>query len=315
MEYLYGPVFSRRLGFSLGVDVLPKKYCPFECVYCQLGKTEKRTLTRFSYVNLERLRKELKEVIKQKSRINYITFSGSGEPTLHKELDKLISLVKRTTHYKYPVCVITNSSLLYRKEVRKELEEADLIIPSLDAADPRVFEKINRPYKSVTIDKIVSGIIALRKEFKGQIWLEIMLVKGSNDTKEEAERLAELVSYIKPDKVQLNLPLRPTAENVAIPDRKRINQISRIIGKKAKVIAPIIPDKQKLLTREISNKIMEFIARRPATVNELKDALGTTVSQLNTCLWALVKAKLIKEVQHQNRRYFTLGQSCFRKLP
>ena len=315
MEYLYGPVSSRRLGFSLGIDVLPKKYCPFDCVYCQLGRTCKKAVTRFSYVNLDRLRKELRAVIKKKPRINYITFSGSGEPTLHKNLDKLIALVKRTTKYKYPVCVITNSSLLYRKEVRKELKEADLIIPSLDAVNPSVFARINRPYKSITIDKIVAGIIALRKEFKGQIWLEIMLVKGFNDTKEEAERLAEVVSHIKPDKVQLNLPLRPTARKVAIPLRKTIRLIARIIGKKAKVISPPIPNKQKLLTREISNKIVEFIARRPATVGELRDTLGVTPSQLNKYLSVLLHKKLITEERHENRRYFTAGQHCFKKSP
>ena len=154
-NYFYGPVPSRRLGVSLGVDIIPRKTCSFDCVYCQLGPGSKRCIKRSSYIDIPVFKKELRDCVRKNPALDHITISGSGEPTLHTDLDKIISIIKKTTHRKYPVCVITNSSLLYRKKVRDELQGADLIIPSLDAARASVFRAVNKPHASITVDKVI----------------------------------------------------------------------------------------------------------------------------------------------------------------
>ena len=228
-NYFYGPVPSRRLGFSLGVDLLSKKTCSFNCLYCQLGPNSKKTAKRFSFSKLPKFKEGLKEIIGRNPKINYITISGSGEPTLYKGLDKIIAAIKKVTQNKYPVAVITNSSLLYKGEVRDELKKADLIVPSLDAATSKTFSKINRPCKGITLKRIVSGLIQLRKEFKGKIWLEIMLISGINDSKREIEKFKEIIDKISPDKIQLNLPVRPAGVKISLPSRSKIEDRKSVV--------------------------------------------------------------------------------------
>jgi len=171
---LYGPGPSRRLGYSLGVDLLPFKTCSLSCIYCQLGNSPKKTIRRINPYSEKKILEEIKEFLKTGARVDFITFSGSGEPTLNKSTGWLIREIKKFTNI--PVAVLTNSTLLSRAGVRKELSAADVVVPSLDAATQRVFEKINRPHPSLKIEKIIDGMVKFRKEFKGQIWLEIMLV-------------------------------------------------------------------------------------------------------------------------------------------
>ena len=177
--HLYGPVPSRRLGYSLGVDLLPFKTCSLSCIYCQLGNSPKKTIRRINPYSEKKILEEIKEFLKTGARVDFITFSGSGEPTLNKSIGWLIREIKKFTNI--PVAVLTNSTLLSRAEVRKELAAVDVVVPSLDAATQRIFKKINRPHPSLRIEKIIEGLVKFRKEFKGQIWLEIMLVKGVND--------------------------------------------------------------------------------------------------------------------------------------
>jgi len=237
MTYFYGPVYSRRLGFSLGVDLFPKKTCSFDCVYCQLGPGKEKLTRRISSVDLSQLKQELKAIIRKKPRIDFITISGSGEPTLHKNLDKIIKAIKVVSRGKYPVCVITNSSLLYRKKVREELGRADLIIPSLDAATPKTFRKINRPSAELGLKKVLGGLVKLAKQFKGEIWLELMLVKGVNDSLAEAKKFKEIIKRINPDKLQFNLPVRPATTKLELPSSKKLEQIKKIIGFDAEVVS------------------------------------------------------------------------------
>lgn len=247
MNYFYGPVSSRRLGLSLGVDLMPKKLCTFGCLYCQLGETIKKTQRRFSWVDLNQFKKELKRIIKARPKIDYITISGAGEPTLHKGLDKIIKAIKVTTGNRYQVCLITNSSLLYRPGVRKEILGVDLIIPSLDAGCEETFRKINRPDKGITLRKVISGLRALHQEFKGKIWLEVMLVKGVNDSIAEAEKIKEIVKDLRPDKVQLNLPVRPSAIKLKLPDVDRLSRIKQIIGSVAEVVSDFYDGRKQFM--------------------------------------------------------------------
>lgn len=304
MSYFYGPVPSRRLGFSLGVDLTPRKKCSFDCVYCQLGKTPKKTIKRFSHINIKKFQDELRQILKDKPKIDYITISGSGEPTLHKGLDKIIGNIKKITRGKIPVCIITNSSLLYQPSVRRELRDADLIIPSLDAATPQTFQKINRPHKSITFKRIIDGLIKLRKEFKGKIWLEVMLVKGINDNIRQAKRLKELVDKINPDKIQLNLPIRPAPENISIPSSKTVLRIKKIIDRKIETISTTRSKKQTRLYKKVDSQILKYLRRRPANLDDLTISLGINCSDIIKHLADLLNEGKIKSTIHRKKRYF-----------
>jgi len=242
--YLYGPVFSRRLGYSLGVDLLGSRVCDFACLYCQLGKTAKKTGRRFWRVDLKRLGRELDFALSRGREIDYVTISGSGEPTLHQHLDKIIALIKKKVRGRARTCVITNGSLLWMPQVRKELLSADLVMPSLDASGEDAFKKINRPLKGLTLAKVVSGIAAFRKAYKGELWLEIMLIKGLNDGDVSLEGFARLINRIRPDKVFLNLPERsaPLARRSLMPAKDKIKKFERAISRVCGLVrAKVLP--------------------------------------------------------------------------
>lgn len=219
MKYLYGPINSRRLGLSLGINLTPPKTCTFDCVYCQLGKTSIRIIKRSEYIRLSEITEELKEWLNSHKdtveSLGYITISGSGEPTLNSKISDLISFIKGLSGIK--VAVITNASLLTDPSVRKDISGADLIIPSLDAATQEVFQKVDRPHGDLKIEEIINGLIALRSQFKGKIWLEVMLVKGINDDIRHIRKLKEIIERINPDKVQLNSPVRTASEAGILP--------------------------------------------------------------------------------------------------
>lgn len=308
MSYFYGPVPSRRLGFSLGVDVTSKQTCSFDCIYCQLGRSSKKTIRRFTYVKLKDFEKELRSIVKAKTKIDFVTISGSGEPTLHKGLDRIIKSIKKITRNKHPVCVITNSSLLYRKQIRKELLSADVIMPSLDAVSNRIFRKINRPYSRLKISNIIEGLIKFRKQFKGKIWLEIMLVKGINDTISEAKKFKEAVLRIKPDKVQLNMPVRPSEIKCSIPSLEQIHKISNIIDRNIEVInLPNYSKYQKAQNKDKEKKILEFLKVRPATLQDLSSALGLNASEVLKYVDYLTRNNKLKQKTQNNKKYFVFS--------
>jgi wyosine [tRNA(Phe)-imidazoG37] synthetase (radical SAM superfamily) len=239
MKYIYGPLHSRRLGFSLGLTLTPHKICSFDCAYCQLGSTTLKTAERKEYISATEVLEELKSWLAhhpdEARQLNYITFSGSGEPTLNINLGRLIQEIKQLTPV--PVAVITNASLLADAALRREILSADLIVPSLDAVTPKAFEKIDRPQPGVKIEEIIAGLIALRKEFRGKLWLEVMLVKGINDDLRQIKKLKEAVEQINPDKIQLNSPVRTTAEpGISCLDKAKLKKIAGILGEKAQIL-------------------------------------------------------------------------------
>jgi wyosine [tRNA(Phe)-imidazoG37] synthetase (radical SAM superfamily) len=213
---IFGPVPSRRLGRSLGIDLVPLKTCTFNCIYCQLGPTACQTLDRKAYVPGRQVIGELEEKLSSLSPPpDYITFSGSGEPTLNSEIGWVIREINRLT--KIPIAVLTNGSLLHLETVRNALQYADLVIPSLDAASPQLFKFINRPHHSLRFSQILGGLKDFRREFGGQVWLEVMLCSGINDDPKEIRRLRETVDQIGPDRIQLNTVIRPRRKNLFLP--------------------------------------------------------------------------------------------------
>jgi len=238
MKYIYGPVKSRRIGFSLGLSLTPYKICNFDCVYCQLGKTTEKTSQRKEYVKIQDILEELRLWLvnnpEETKSLDYITLSGAGEPTLNIKIADLIREIKKLTNI--PVAVITNSSLLPDAAMRRELLAADLIVPSLDSVNPKAFAEIDCPAAGINVEDVINGLIALRKEFRGKIWLEVMLVKGLNDDIRQIKKLKEVIDRINPDKIQINSPVRTARPNILSVDKGKLNKIKEILGDKAEII-------------------------------------------------------------------------------
>ncbi|MGC9054862.1 MAG: radical SAM protein, partial [Candidatus Hydrogenedens sp.] len=188
MNHVFGPVYSRRLSKSLGIDLVPFKTCTQDCVYCQLGPTTCKLLERASFCNVGEVISELRLKLETVSP-NFITIAGSGEPTLCKELGTVISEIKKITPI--PLAVLTNGSLLYQSDVRKDLIQADIVCPSLDAGDDYTFQKVNRPIPTIDFETFLNGLIQFRSEYSGKIWLEVLLVRGITDTQEEVIKIAQ----------------------------------------------------------------------------------------------------------------------------
>jgi len=239
MKHIFGPVISRRLGLSLGINIIPHKTCSFDCVYCQLGPTTNKTTERKEYVDANEILSELKNFLQgqdaKDQKIRFITFSGAGEPTLNIKIGELISEIKKITPI--PIAVITNSSLLFDDDLRKSLLQADMILPTLSFPDNETFFALHRPASDLKSEDIVKGLISLRNEYRGKISLEIMLVRGVNDNPKKLEKLKEMVDLIKPDKIHLNVPVRsPKGESMPLPIRKTLDKIKNLFGEKCEII-------------------------------------------------------------------------------
>ncbi len=274
-KHIYGPVPSRRLGVSLGIDPIPLKVCSFNCVYCEVAKTSLLTSERKEYIPASEILNELKIFLREYkgSAIDYITFSGSGEPTLNSKIGYMIREIKKFTDT--PVAVLTNSSLLYVEEVRKELSAANLVKCTLDAADDEYLARINQPVKGVTADKIIEGIKKLREEYNGKIYIEIMLVKGINDAKENYIGLNKALRDLHANNVQINTVVRPPAFGFAKPlSEEELEFARKIIGNSAEVIKPFDRETNKAYRKDVEDAIVSSIKIRPQTIKDLEEGLG-----------------------------------------
>ena len=211
LNLIFGPIPSRRLGRSLGISPIPKKTCNYSCVYCQLGRTTAMTNERKSFYKVETIVNELKEYLKETDNFDVITIVGEGEPTLYLNLKELILEVKKLTDK--PIAVITNGSLLSDKDVRLALSYADIVLPSIDGYNEKIYKKVDRPYGLLKFDDEINGLIEFSKEYKGQIWIEIMLMHNMNASKEDIDGFYELLKKIKYDRAFVNTPVRPPAES------------------------------------------------------------------------------------------------------
>ena len=239
MGYIYGPVPSRRLGLSLGISLTPHKTCNFDCVYCQLGRTSRTTVERKEYVKIQDVLQELADWLKnnpqQAAQLKFVTLSGSGEPTLNTGAGEFIAWVKKNTALS--VCVITNGASMVDPAVRQAILGADLVVPSLDAATEAAFKAVDRPHEGIKAEDVIAGLAEFRKAYRGQIWLEIMLVKGINDDYGNIRKLVEAVGLIKPDKIQLNSPVRCTSEAGMEPvEEKRLQKIREMFGERCEIV-------------------------------------------------------------------------------
>ena len=301
--HTFGPVPSRRLGHSLGVDTLPLKTCTYDCVYCQLGRTSCKTVERKAYVEVEPVVEEVKAVLAGVREVDYVTFSGSGEPTLDRCLGAMIRQVKAITSI--PVAVLTNGSLLHLEPVRRDLQDADLVIPSVDAVSEGVFRRVNRPHPELKLETILSGLKAFRDGFFGQVWLEIMLVRGVNDAEDEVQRMVHLVDEVRPDRVQLNTVVRPPAEADALPlEPERMEAIAALFGDRAQIIAPFRKELLLADQRDAKERILGMIRRRPCTLQDISLALQLHPNEVLKLVAALEHEDKIRETLFRQLRYY-----------
>jgi wyosine [tRNA(Phe)-imidazoG37] synthetase (radical SAM superfamily) len=267
-KYLFGPVPSRRLGRSLGVDIVPLKTCTQNCIYCQLGINAKQTLKRADYAPIQEVLAELKEKISEGLNADYITLSGSGEPTLHSQMGILIDKIRDITSV--PIAVITNGTLFTDPQVRRDSAKADVVLPSLDAGDEKTFKVINCPHPDIDFSTFVEGLCKFRDQFNGKIWLEIFLIDGINTDTKQIEKIKLLAAKIRPDKIQLNTAVRPPAKISVSPiNKNRLLQTAKQFGPNAEVIADysdaLRPDKSDTKTQNI----LQMLKRRPCSMADI----------------------------------------------
>lgn len=301
MSYIFGPVPSRRLGRSLGIDLVPFKTCSYDCIYCQLGPTTHKTVERTEFVGWEPVLQEISR--KQGTHYDYITLSGSGEPTLCANLGELIGRIR--TISSVPIAVLTNGSLLWQPDLRRELLQADLIIPSLDAGDESRFQYINRPHPSISFAQMMEGLIALRREFRGQYWLEVFLLAGYTSVDAEVVKIAEWVKRIGPDCVHLNTVTRPPAKSFAEPvPRERLAKLADLFEPRAEVIADYPHDTPRHEAQASEADILELLRRRPCSVQDVVSALGLHSNEVIKYADDLCRRKLIEPVAGQQEIYY-----------
>jgi wyosine [tRNA(Phe)-imidazoG37] synthetase (radical SAM superfamily) len=297
--FVYGPVPSRRLGRSLGVSPIPPKTCSYSCVYCQLGRTKYLQVERKSFYPKEKMFSEIRNNA-QKSRPDYITFAGDGEPTLCADLGFLIQKIK--SELQIPTAVITNGSLLFKDDVKKDLRAADIVLPTLDAGCAKTFRHINRPHPEIEFDVMIEGQIDFRRRFPGQIWLEIMLVKGLNDSDEELKQIKERVDLIKPDKIYITTPIRPPAESwVTPPAPETILKAQQIFAEAVSITDLESGDFGLQQYADARQAIMEISSRHPLRLEQALK-IADTFSKPGSVKEMIETGELI-EIYFNNRQY------------
>jgi wyosine [tRNA(Phe)-imidazoG37] synthetase (radical SAM superfamily) len=307
VKYVFGPVPSRRLGRSLGVDLIPFKSCTFDCLYCQLGSTGTKTAEPQDEAPIDEVIAELSGKLSE--RPDYITLSGSGEPTLYTRLGELIERIRLITDI--PVAVITNGSLLWDERVRKCLLGADVVMPSLDAGDEEMYQMVNRPHGDISFKKLVDGLVLFREEYSGRYWLEVLLLAGLTDTREQVGKIAQIAKSIRPDIVQLNTCVRPGAEKSArTVERERLLELAKLFSPEAQVIADYQVGQASGASRADKKAILDMLSRRPCTVADVAAGLQIHLPEALKRLEDLVREGLVDQTRAQNGdiHYVVLGR-------
>ncbi len=308
---IFGPVNSRRLGLSLGIDLVPG-FCTFNCVYCEINRQKIRTCQRREYIPTADIIAELDQHLadKDEAESDTYTVTASGEPTLHNGIGRIIRHIKN--YSSKPVAVLTNGSLLHLPEVRQELMAADIIIPSLDAARPAGFQSLNRPAAELRIDTIIEGIKNFRREYSGKLWLEILLCQNINDSEDDIKALERAVDTIAPDKIQLNTVDRPPLETCARPlNRPQLERIAARLPGDVEIIARrqnSSPAEHKAVRPNDPDEIIELLKRRPCTSKDICLTLNYEETWVQTTLERLAETEQITPTRHRDLKYWTMAK-------
>jgi wyosine [tRNA(Phe)-imidazoG37] synthetase (radical SAM superfamily) len=318
-KHLFGPVPSRRLGMSLGVDLVPHKVCSLNCIYCECGATTRLTTARDEYVPVEEVLEELNHFFGHHPDPDFITFSGAGEPTLNSRFGEVLSFIKREKPG-IRTAVLTNGTLFSDPSVRRELLQADVVLPSLDAATNVAFRKINRPPNHLTADTYIAGLIEFRKEYRGEMWLEVFILPGYNDDPGNLAALRESIISLKPDRVQLNTLDRPGVIGGLRPATRE--ELEKIVSEwklngadagwepeKVEIVAPAVRGHDEPSYRDdIENAIFETISRRPCTLEDIRDITGIHLNEINKYLASLEKSGRVVSTRQERGVFYKVRQ-------
>ncbi len=311
MKYVFGPVSSKRLGQSLGVDLLPSKSCTWNCLFCQLGKTKRFVAKRQEFFPREEILEEIRQALTLNTNLDWITFVGSGETLLYKGIGWLVTEVKKLTTV--PVAVITNGSLLYLQGVREELLHADAVLPSLNAGSEALHVQICQPVSGLTFQQHVDGLVAFRREYKGRLWIEVMLLGGINDTDAALNDLANVLKGINPDMVHLVLPTRPAPEQeIRVPSEERLEQAIAILSRVAVVVSPLKGKMDLRNAPDMLEAITAIVSRHPVQQRELQKAVADCFpgedQKADDVLARLFASGRFRMVEHNGEPYWVILQ-------
>jgi len=305
-KYVFGPVSSRRLGISLGVDLVPHKTCTLNCVYCECGKTTHLTIKRDCYVPVQEVREELAAFLSTNPKLDFITFSGSGEPTLHKEIGKIIRFLK-TDFPQYKIALLTNGTLFYQPRTIKDILDVDLVKISIDAPTKKIFNKINRPHPKLDFSTIMDGLILLRKEFKNEMLAEIFIVPGINDTEAELKKTKQILNRIRPDRIQLNSLDRPGTENWVKPvDKKHLTQITSYLYDAEVIDSSALLQCKQAIVKDYYNRLLMTIKRRPVTAEDISQLAGIQLDKVTDYLETLIEDGKIEKKDMQRGIFYQI---------
>lgn len=306
MPYVFGPVPSRRLGLSLGIDLIPPKTCTYDCLYCQVGRTTTQNIEPTEYAPVSEVISEIERKL-GKSRPDAVTLAGSGEPTLHSGIDRLIASIKEMTDT--PVVLLTNGSLFWMEAVRQRAKMADVIMPTLSSVFEHTFRKVHRPHPNLEPRMIIDGLSKLRHIYKGQLHLEVVLLAGINDTDKEVEGLKAVIDRLSPDRIQLNTVVRPPSDPRAISlDRKRLEEIKVLFGERAEIIAevPVLGDRRR--EDSVLGDLLEMVRRRPLTSVDIANSLNLSIEEVEGLVKGLLIKGYIRQQEHSGDIYYLSNQ-------
>lgn len=301
-KYLFGPVPSRRFGRSLGVDLTPYKTCSLDCVFCQVGRTTDKTVERREYVDMEEVLGELEEWLETDGEADYITLSGSGEPTLHERFGDVLALIREKSDI--PSLLLTNGTLLHLPEVREAAALASVVKVSLSAWDQASFGWVNRPHAGLRFEEVVVGQKAFRREYTGRLWMEVFLVSGMNAMPCDVTRIASLAEEIRPDRIQLNTAIRPAAEDFAVPvSKERMAELTHLFHPQAEIIAEFSNQKD-LKSRANKESVLAMLRRRPCTVGQIAEGFGMHLNEVSKYLGNLLSTDQIRTERKGETIYY-----------
>ncbi len=302
-RYLFGPVPSRRFGRSLGIDLTPFKTCCLDCVFCQLGRTRETTIVRKEHVPVDAVFSEIEEWRKTDGKADYITLSGSGEPTLHSGFGNVLKFLQKGT---IPTVLLTNGTLLNLPEVQDAAMHADIVKVSLSAWDHHSFKSINRPHGQLQFDEIVKGQKAFRAQFKGKLWMEVFVLLGMNSMPRDIKKIAAQIKKIKPDHIHLNTVVRPPAESFAgaLPEDRMI-KLTDLFDPIASVIAEYSENYAKNV-QITEDTILAMLQRRPCTMEQIAKVFGMHINEVSKYLGKLTRNNLIHAVHRKKTIYYTI---------
>ncbi len=305
-NYIFGPVPSRRLGISLGVDLMPHKTCTLDCVYCECGKTTHLTIKPDEYTPVDKIKHELNSFLASSPRLDTITFSGSGEPTLHSGIGEVIQYIK-SDFPEYNVALLTNSTLFSFSEIRKKILDVDLVIASFDAASEALFRTINRPHPGLDNKAVVEGILALKNEYSNQFWIEVFIVPGFNDNLDEITLIQDFMNRIKPDRIHLNTLDRPGTEKWVEPASKDVLKKIHACMRNVNIVQNIdYSTSEKRPSDDILKFILSILRRRPCTAEDLSNSTGADLKKVNQYLDILLKNREVKMEKMPRGIFYTI---------